>query len=302
MILYATAAELAVLAALLLGPLSIALARAKWLDRAPRTGVALWQAFGVSALLAGIGSGLCIAVERYHNGFFGGVGRLADGLTGGHPLQGLGVPDALGLTLVADLAIVLVCLVGSVIVRTIRSRARLRRLVDLVARRTPDGIAVLDHPGAVAYCVPGVRPRIVISEGTIELLNEPELHAVVAHERGHASEGHGLVLLPFVSLRKVVTFLPYTRLAGPSVAGLLEMAADDYAAQREDSRTLASALVSMSTSGARPTCALGLTDGSICRRVERLARTRRGSSRLALGAALAAVGLLALPLVLVTVS
>jgi Zn-dependent protease with chaperone function len=208
----------------------------------------------------------------------------------------------LGLTLVADLAIVLFCLLGTVVVRTVRSRARVRRLVDLLARRTPDGVAVLDHPAAVAYCVPGVRPRIVVSEGTIDLLDEPEFHAVIAHERGHASEGHGLVLLPLVSVRKVLAFVPYARLAAPSVAGLLEMAADDYAAQREDSGALISALVSMSTAGARPTCALGLTDGSISRRVERLGRPRLGSARLALGAALAVAGLLALPLVLVLAS
>ena len=54
MTLYATAAVLAVLATVLLGPLSIALAKATWVDRAPRAAVALWQAVGVSALVAGL--------------------------------------------------------------------------------------------------------------------------------------------------------------------------------------------------------------------------------------------------------
>ena len=196
--LFATAGVLGALALLLAGPVSTWLARSHWVTLAPRAAVALWQAIGVGAALAAIGAGLCVAVERFHSGFAAGLGDLIDGAIDGHPLRGLGLPDALGLTLAADLTVVMACLLGAVMVRTISARSHHRRLLNLLAGsdRSPSGTVVLDHPSAVAYCLPGIRPRIVISAGTIRLLDTNELDAVIGHERGHAHEHHGLVMLP----------------------------------------------------------------------------------------------------------
>jgi Zn-dependent protease with chaperone function len=302
MTLFVTAGGLALLAAALLGPGCMLLARAQWVDRTPRAAVAVWQALGLGALLSGIGAGLCVAVERYHLGFVGGLGQLAHGLTDGHPLSGLGLPDALGLTLAADLAVVLVCLLGSVTFGVVQARARHRRLVDLLSLRThPTGAAVLNHSAAVAYCVPGIRPKIVISAGALELLSPAELEAVVAHERGHTSERHGMVMLPLVGLSKVLSFIPYARLAPPAVAGLLEMAADDYAVRRKDRAALVSALVSMATAGASPSCTFALTGCSVSRRVDRLLRGQQPSGGVVLAAAGAVVALVAIPLAVLLV-
>jgi Zn-dependent protease with chaperone function len=292
-----TAALLAVLVAALLGPASTSLARAHWVLRAPRAAIALWQALGVSALLSGIGAGVCVAVERFHRGVVGGVADLVDGATRGHPLAGLGLPDALGLTLAADLVVVLVCLLTVVTARTAVSRSRHRHLVDLLALRTHDsGAAVLDHPAAVAYCVPGIRPRIVISAGTVALLDDGELAAVVEHERGHASERHGLVMMPMVGLGKLFGWVPYADLAPAAVACLLEMAADDYSTRRHDRTTLVSALVSMATAGAAPACSFALNGGTVAIRVERLLSGRPRSRRAAATAGAACVAAVALPL------
>jgi hypothetical protein len=296
--LYVAATALALLAALLLGPVSAFMVRAQWVDRAPRAGVAVWQAIGVSALLAGMGSGLSVAVERYHSGIIGGMGQLGDGIVSGRPLAGIGLPDALGLTLAADLAFVFCCMLGAVTMRTVMTRRRHRRLVDLLSLRTLEtGASVLDHTAAVAYCVPGIRPRIVVSEGTIELLDDIELDAVVAHERGHAHERHGLVMLPLAGVSKVFSIVPYARLAPSAVAGLLEMAADDYAVRRRDPSALISALVSMATAGAAPTCSFAVTGGWVSRRMQRLLAGNRASAPVALGATGAALLLLALPVV-----
>ena len=136
MSLYVAAAGLAIFATTLVGPVSTVLARARWVDRAPWAGGAVWQAIGASAVLAGIGSGLCIAVERYHRGVVGGVSQLADGIVGGRPLAMIGLPDALGLTLAADLAFGLCCMLAAVTVNTVMRRRHHRRLVDLLALRT----------------------------------------------------------------------------------------------------------------------------------------------------------------------
>ncbi len=302
MTLYVTAAILATLAAALLGPVSTVLAQARWVTRAPRAAVALWQALGVSALLSGIGAGTCVAVERFHHGLVGGVIQLVDSMTQGHPLAGLGLPDALGLTLAADLAVVLVCLLTYVTARTAASRARLRHLVDLLALRTQDtGVSVVDHPTPVAYCVPGIRPRIVISAGTLALLDDREVSAVVAHERGHASERHGLVMMPMVGIRSVFGFIPYATLAPAAVASLLEMAADDFSTRRHDRESLVSALVSMATAGTTPSCTFAANGDGVAGRVERLVNVRP-SRPIALAVSAACLSVVAVPLVVLLAS
>jgi hypothetical protein len=102
-------------------------------------------------------------------------------------------------------------------------------------------------------------------------------------------------MLPLAGVSKVFSIVPYARLAPPAVAGLLEMAADDYAVRRRDPAALISALVSMATAGAAPTCSFALTAGWVSRRVHRLLEGNRLSAPVAVGATGAALLLLALP-------
>src|ERR1700743_2931862 len=133
MSLLISAAFLAGLSFALLGPFSTGLSRAAWVSRAPRAAVLCWQCIGLGAIAAGMGAGLSVAVARCGFGFAGGVkGRVAS-LSSGHPLQGLGLYDALALTLAADLGIVLAVIFGSLMVRTGRSRARQPRPLARVA-------------------------------------------------------------------------------------------------------------------------------------------------------------------------
>lgn len=297
MSLLLAAAFLAVLAVALIGPVSVWLSQSAWVSRAPRCAVLLWQCVGLSAIAAGIGGGLSIAVYRYHVGFVSGVGELVEGLFGGHPLQGLGLYDALGLTLAADLAIVLVVVFGSLMARTLRLRARHRRLLDLVARHSAayPGTELLADSRTVAYCLPGLHPRIVLSEGTLRLLGPEQIAAVIEHERGHALGQHGLVMLPMVGLGKVFGWIPYARLAPGRIASLLEMSADDFSARRSSPRTLATALVDMATSGWAPTCALSATGSDVSGRVGRLLSDARTSKKAAATGAVLAGVVLGLP-------
>ncbi len=296
--LYYSAAVLALLVFLLIGPVSLRLSRSAWVSRAPRAAVGLWQAIGASAMIAGIGAGLCVATERFHRGFASGVIALVDGAANGRPLDGLGVPDALGLTLAADLGIVLLSLLTFVTIRTAVARARHRHLLNLLSSNgpAPAGTVVLDHPSAVVYCVPGLRPRIVISAGAVRLLDRNELAAVIEHERGHANEHHGLVMLPLAGFSELFRWVPYARLAPQAVAGLLEMAADDYAARLYNPRSLVSALVSMATAGMTPKCAFSVSSIGVPERVERLLGNRRTSRCTAMLAGIAATAVIAVPL------
>ena len=234
MSLLVAAGLLAALSVVLLGPFSKWLSQAAWVSQAPRAAVLCWQCIGLGAISAGIGAGLSVAVARYRVGFAGGVRELVGSLFSGHPLQGLGLYDALALTLAADLGIVLVVIFSALMTRTVRSRARHRRLLDLVAHQSAayPGTDLISDSRTVAYCVPGVRPRIVLSEGTLRLLGPTEIAAVIEHERGHVHERHGLVMLPMLGLKNLFRWIPYARLAPREIATLLEMSADDYSARR----------------------------------------------------------------------
>lgn len=301
MSLIALATVLGFFSVVLLGPASVRLAEAAWVARAPRAAVILWQCIGLSAVVAGIGTGLSVAVYRYHVGFAPGVRELAAGLVGGHPLQGLGLPDALGLTLAADLLIVLVVVSCSFAAGTIRTRARHRRLLDLLAIRSTEfpGTELIDDQRPLAYCLPGRRPRIVISEGARRLLSPRQLRAVIEHERGHARAHHGLVLLPMVGIAKIFGWIPYARLAPREIACLLEMSADDFSARRSDPVSLATALVRMATSGRVPSCALAVSGNPVPQRVSRLLAASRTSKRAACVAALVAGVVVVTPAVVI---
>lgn len=241
------------------------LARARWTWRTPRTAIILWQALGLAWGVATIGALLGFALEPYGTGIIGGLERLSAG-------------DTLDLVhqavLVAGMA-----LAGSLIgmllragFGVLRARNRHRALLTLIAHADASvrGALVVDHPAAAAYCIPGVRSKIIISAGTIELLDSCELAAVLAHEHAHARERHDLVLLPFSSLPRI----GLVARSLDAVALLVEMTADDRALQNRPARELATALLRFATApaAATPSCALSALPegGVVMARVQRL--------------------------------
>ena len=198
------------------------LARARWVWRSPRTGILLWQ-------MVALTTALCA----------GGIAFL--------------VSAWLGAAFVAALFGV----VGRQWATTLRKRRRHRQVLSLVAREDAavPGVLVLDHPLTVAYCVPGLRSRVVVSSGALAALTPDEVTAVLAHEQTHARERHDLVLLPFVAV---------WRFAADAVALLVEMRADQSAAPR----SLATALHRFTA--VTPPGALGMADAAVVARLQRL--------------------------------
>lgn len=299
----ATAAVLAACCLALFGPAPVLLARARWPWRAPRATVVLWQAIGLAAGLAALDAGLAVAVAPLHASLPDGVFRLISRAIAGHPLSGLGLYEALGLTMATDVALVLGGGLVVTLVRTLRTRAHHRRVLDLVSEQNDrlPGAMVLDDRQAVAYCVPGLRPRIVLSEGALSALGSNELDAVVAHERGHTHARHDLVMLPFASLMNLLSWMPYGRLAPRSVSTLLEMAADDFACRFQHPRVVAAALVHLAEAGARtvPSCTFSAADSMVTMRVTRLLRHARNSRIIGLVALIGAYAVMAAPVLVV---
>jgi len=299
-----TAIGLAVLAVVLFGPTGPLLSRSAWPSRAPRSAVLVWQAIGLAGALAAIGAGLAVTVAPLHSGLFGGAMGLLRQAHAGHPLAGLGIDGSLGLTVATDVTAVLLAGLVAATIRTALARSHHRRILDLVSARSEraPGALLLDDSRAAAYYLPGVRGRIVVSAGALGILNNDRLAAVLAHERGHARERHGIVLLPFAAMDSVLRFVPYAHHARQEVAALLEMAADDYAIRSSSPHTLAAALVAMSSTSSAPTCTFAASTTGLVARVNRLIDPATPSRGIAASAIGAAILVIAVPLTVVLIS
>jgi Zn-dependent protease with chaperone function len=239
-----------------------ALACASWPRRSPALAILLWQALGLAGGLASVGTFVAIGVTGSGRGVAGGVLAMARRLLAGQ-VAGQGEPHLVVLLQVTFLAagIALLTVLWWVLVMAfaavVAARRRQRELLALLAHGDPKapGALVVDHPAAAAYCLPGIRSKIVVSVGTLDLLAPAELAAVLAHERAHVRARHDLVLIPFASLRRAFPRLRVTAQASRTVALLVEMMADDHALRampaREllPSRELAKALLRFSTAG-----------------------------------------------------
>jgi bla regulator protein blaR1 len=282
-------ADAALLAVVAIGSVHGAsvLRQASWPRRSPAAAILLWQALGLAGGLAAVGAlvglglpgggaGVVRSVLHLATAFqVGGVFRVPVpvGVAGALPAVLMAVRLAClaaGLALLALLCWVLV----AASVAAVQARRRQRVLLTLLAHGDPKvpGALVVDYPTAAAYCLPGLRSKIVVSVGALELLDRGELAAVLAHERAHLRERHDLVLLPFTALRRAFPRSATCADADRAVALLVEMLADDHALRALPARELVSALVRFGTAGACPTPngALAAAEGEVAARVARL--------------------------------
>jgi len=319
-----------------------ALPRATWPRRSPAAAILLWQALGLASGLAAVGTLIGLALPASDGGLVrsvlhaGALLRDGDvfgvaamfGLSGARTAHVAGAVSAAGAAPAAGsggswpamiLAVRLTCLAAglalltllcwvllAVLAAALQARRRQRELLTLLAHGDPKvpGALVVDHPSAAAYCLPGLRSRIVVSVGTLELLGRRELAAVLAHERAHLRERHDLVLLPFTALRRAFPRSATCTDAHRSVALLVEMLADDRALRGRPARELVSALVRFGTAGTcpAPAGALAAGEGEVAARVTRLLKPVRPLPAVAvLAICLSAALLVAAPVTLLLV-
>ena len=246
----AAAAALGVLALALAWPVPVLLSRADWPARSPATALALWQGIALGGGFAMIGSLLAFGAAPAGSLLGAATALLPHFATGPLPAA-FGVVQLAALTLAVGLTAHLALNLGATAVRAERARRRQHRLVDLLSDPLPGspGTRVLSHPVPVAYCVPGIRTATVLSDGLVDLLDDDELRAVLAHERAHLDQFHHLVLLSFRAWNGALPWFPIANRAERAVALLTEMLADDRARASVGAEPLATALVQVGTAG-----------------------------------------------------
>lgn len=255
------AGGLVLIAVALAWPAPRLLPRVRALRRVPRAGLALWQCVSLAAVIAALAAGPVAVLQ---------TSRLET-----HPV-GRDLLTLLGLA-VSVAMLVRILLSGHRIGRSLRAaRREHRELVDLLGLTAPRGsglpgtVRVLEHPTPTAYCVPGLRHRVVLSQGTIEALPADQLDAVLAHERAHLRARHDLILEFFTVLHTAVPETLRSRAGLAEVHLLVELLADRAAARSVGAPALGRALVALA-SGPQPGATLGSGGGTIRARLQLLA-------------------------------
>jgi Zn-dependent protease with chaperone function len=264
------------IAVLLAGPVTLALARAAWPQRNPRIALLLWQAIGLaggtSLLFAGVS--LSETGLPHHS--------LSDLLTVPTQPSAVGPLGWIGGVLTVLIALWLLGVTarsGRNFLRTLKAN---RLTVTLIGESVTWPLSTSDHPLVAekghnhssirtttsgeheqlihvlpfsipsAYCIGGVRPKVVLTAAALTSLTDRELRAVIAHERAHAHFHHDFVIQPFVAWHKAFPFLNPTSSALEAVESLVEIHADDSARKDAGLTALTSAITAIGSLQSQP--------------------------------------------------
>ena len=281
-----------IVALVLSGPVPAMLARATWPTRAPRAAIVLWQSIALAAVLSAFSAGIAIASRLFVPG---PDGRPTATITS--EIEVLGWPLWTVYVIVFAVTLVigarLTFAVVQVAVATRRRRAHHRMVVDLVGKSQGNHLRILDVAQPLAYCLPGVRSRVVVSEGALNALADNEMAAILSHERAHLRARHDLVLEMFTAVHAAFPRFVRSANALHAVRLLIELLADDAAVRAAGPTPLARALVACA-SGHTPSGALAAGGPTTVLRVRRLSGLPN-SRVLAAGAYLAAAAVLVVP-------
>ncbi len=271
------------------------LTRARWQDREPVVALWVWQCVVVAVLLCFALSLLVTTAALWaplRHRLFGPAPRGVQesyGLTGGGAWR-----EVLAAVLVTVAIHFVLHLIREAHLAGISRRRRYRALrraappLPPAARgtahlRRDERLLVMESPRPEAWSLPmPLRPlQLVVSTGAMRRLSSEQLDAVLTHERAHARARHHLLLQSAGALAtafpSAALFTAYARTS----ARLVELAADDAAAQRHGHLATALALIDLNDGRfgpARPRAVRPWTPGSpppppvdqVAERVDRL--------------------------------
>ncbi len=270
------------------------------LDRAPRIALALWHASGASVLIAvSLATAACYADS-------GMLRSWLRALTDKHGTVGV-IAASTAVAIPAAL-VTRVVVAATLLIRSQRiERRRHIELLVLLGRHDPRlGATVVPAESPAAYCVPGTR-RIVLTSAAVDVLDDNQVRAVLAHEQAHLAGRHHLVVAWAGVLRKAFPAVPLFGAMRQATAHLIEILADERTLREESGRSLATAIATLGC-GPGPAMGLAASGGSVLARVERLLEpptplpiaTRVGGAGAAVSIIVFPVLLVAMPALLAT--
>jgi hypothetical protein len=252
---------------------SIALPHLVRLDRAkPVTAAALWLAALTSRALASVSFALYALLIFPDTSAYRVLTHWCEHAVA--PIVHVHI-DIQGHAIGAVAVIVpLVAAAGALLVAVARTGRTVRSLHDLLASgslgRGPGESLIVGGPEVVVAAAGLVRPRIVVTAGALATLDDDELAAGLAHERGHIVRRHHLLLAYADGCRALARLLPGTRRAVSEFRFQLERDADEWALRHQhDPCALASAICKAATVRPAPTI-VSLGGGTLERRVDEL--------------------------------
>jgi Zn-dependent protease with chaperone function len=116
------------------------------------------------------------------------------------------------------------------------------RLRSSAARTGVERVLCISSSLPVAFCAGARRPRIIVSEGLAEQLDDRELEAVLLHERQHLREREPVVRAACEAAAQVLVFFPLARWWSRRRIDRAELRADQAALRRVGPRPVAAAL------------------------------------------------------------
>jgi hypothetical protein len=257
----------------------------------PRMGIAAWLTAIAAALLAWVGAvslAAVAAVDGMKDSTAVTLCLRLFGLSERAPLPGRLGSVMLIVTAVAISAVVASRIGRSVIGLRARSHEHAREARMIGHPTDRPGVIVVDAHRPAAYCVSGKPNAIVVTTGALDALDRSQLSAVLAHENAHIDGRHHQLLMVLRGLATSLPRLPLFRIGAAAVADLLEMCADDAAAQQFGTRPLLAGLLTLAGPQRLPADGLAAAGTAVLARALRLADPARPGmqwrQRVALGA------------------
>jgi beta-lactamase regulating signal transducer with metallopeptidase domain len=158
-----------------------------------------------------------------------------------------------GQTVISAVVLALTGIGLAVLALAVRSTVRHCRAQRRVLSRLPvqyetayrgAPLTVFAHESPEAFCAGLLRPRVYLSSGALETVEDGQLSAVIEHETHHCRRRDPLRILTVRVLSDCLFFLPVMRHLRERYCTLAELAADEAAMTVDaDRRSLAAALL-----------------------------------------------------------
>ena len=246
---------------------------AAWTRRAPRLGVLVWQSSSVSVVASLVLAGVALALPVIPDA----VDDVA-GLLGACTVllrEHYNAPGGVQVEMLGAL------IAGGLLARFGFSLLREGRTATSQRRRQRAGVSLVGHAGVVpgtlvvedsrpaVFCIPGIRPRVVLTTGALEVLTPRQRVLTLSHEQAHLKGRHDLPLTLARGLQRAFPFVSLFGVAAKEIGTLLEMVADDRAARGDDRLELAAALIRLAQ-GPQTAGTMAANGGAAVERVQRL--------------------------------